>query len=343
MLSFRNQASSRRLTLKKILYHPLTLVAIGIHIALILAPLRLSGLPPIVKLLIGSTLLLIGTLVSLTYLWRTDARDRLSTVKRVLYHPLTWAAVGFHLLLLTVPFSTTPDAVVEEEIVEEAMPIDLLNLSEIATAAPPPPEPETASPMSAAPQPVAAPALAAAPPTVAPVPPPVAAPAVVPTPPTPQPPASATPQPPLPAYDSTADRKVFIQGFDSIAAAGLNEYSEMPLASLFSKDNANYFLGPTALNTTFQNPIEAGDPGALPAGAATAKYTDKQPKDVLQQVEASFAPTGVTFTQVGEYGQEPLYELKKPTGETFAFVSLVGFQGSTLTVIWTQDPNGQGV
>ena len=338
MISFRNETSSHRITLKTILYHPLTLVAIGIHIALILAPLNLSRLPLIVKLFIGLALLLIAILVGLAYLWRTRTLSRPDTFKKILYHPLTWSAVGFHLLLLTVPFSTAPKAVVEDAIAEEeAMPVDLLNLSEIATATPPPPEPETTPPAPTAPQPVAAPA-PAPPPTAAPAPPPVAAaPAAVPT---PAPPIPTAPQPPVPAYDSTADRKVFIQGFDSIAAAGLNEYDEMPLASSFSKNNANYFLGPTALSTNFQNPVKANDLGALPTGAATAKYTDKQPKDVLQQVQSSFAPTGVTFTQVGEYGQEPLYELKKPTGETFAFVSLVGFQGSTLTVVWTQNPNG---
>ena len=283
--------------------------------------------------------------------FRNEASSHRLTLKKILYHPLTGAAVGLHLLLLTVPFSTAPDAVVEEEAIaleEEAIPIDLLNLSEIVTATPPDsdPQPETASPSLTAPPPTVAPApTAALPQPAALISPQLAANTPAPASFQPQAPVQTTAQtaaqtPVQPAYNSTADRRIFIQGFDSIAAAGLNEYSEMPLADAFAKGNAAYFLGPVALNTNFQNPVGAGDSGALPDGAATAKYTDKQPKDVLKQVQASFGPTGVTFTQVGEYGQEPLYELKKPTGETFAFVSLVGFQGSTLTVVWTQNPNG---
>ena len=270
-----------------------------------------------------------------------DVSPRRLTLKKIFYHPLTLAALSGHVLLLMVPFSTAPAEVVEEEAIatEEAMPVDILNLSEIATAEPPPPQaPAPTAPAPAPSPPAAAPAPAAAPP-------PIAAPA---TPAAPQPVAN-TPAPPVaqaptqtppPAYDSTEDRKTFIQGFDSIATAGLQEYSELPLASSFTRGNSQFFLGPAALATDFRNPVTAGDPNALPPAAATAKYTDKQPKDVLKQVQASFSNTGLTFAQVADYGGEPLYELKKATGETFAFVSLVGFQGSTLTVIWTQNPNG---
>ena len=364
MVSFLDGASPHKLTFKKVLYHPLTLVALGIHIALILAPLNIGKLPLIARVLIVLVVLLVSVLTILSWLWRTGQLSRPGGFKKILYHPLTWIAVGFHLLLLTVPFSTEPSAVAEEAIAEEeAMPVDLLNLSAIATATPPTQQPE-ASPTAA--PPTAPPAV---PPAAVPPPVPSAAPPAptnnLPSPiqnvPMPASAASAASSPAASsassqaysqlqsqaqssaqpsAYDPTEDRKVFLQGFDSIAAAGLNEYGELPTAELFSKGNAQYFLGASALATDYRNPVRAGEPGSLPDGAATAKYTDKQPKDVLSQVQSSFASVGVSFTQVGEYGQEPLYELKKPTGETFAFVSLVGFQGSTLTVVWTQNPNG---
>ena len=350
MVLFRDETPPRRLTLKKILYHPLTLVALGIHIALILAPLNISRLPLISKLLIGLVLLLIGVLVGLSWLWRTGQLSQPGAFKKILYHPLTWIAVGFHLLLLTVPFSTEPSEVAEKEEAiaeEEAMPVDLLNLSEIATAEPPPPAapppaappPNTppAAPPSATPPPE--PSTSAAPPSAAPVASPQPVPNA-PAPPPTQPQNQPSAQPQLPAYDPAADQKVFIKGLDSIASANLNEYGELPTADRFSKGNAQFFLGALALAADFRTPIRASEPGSLPDGAATAKYTDKQPQDVLGQIQSSFASVGVTFTPAGEYGQEPLYELKKPTGETFAFVSLVGFEGSTLTVVWTQNPNG---
>ena len=366
MVSFLDGASPHKLTFKKVLYHPLTLVALGIHVALILAPLNIGKLPLIARVLIALVVLLVSVQTILSWLWRTGQLSRPGGFKKILYHPLTWIAVGFHLLLLTVPFSTEPSAVAEEAVAEEeAIPVDLLNLSAIATATPSAQQPE-ASP-AAAPPPASA--NASPPPAAAPS----AAPPVsnnLPLPPVPnmpvpasvtsqassqipsqsqtqaqpsaQLPAQSSAQPPAqpPAYDPTEDRKVFLQGFDSIAAAGLNEYGELPTAEQFSKRNAQYFLGASALAADYRNPVRAGEPGSLPDGAATAKYTDKQPKDVLSQVQSSFASVGVSFTQIGEYGQEPLYELKKPTGETFAFVSLVGFQGSTLTVVWTQNPNG---
>ena len=368
MLSFQDGALPRWLRFKKILYHPLTLVALGIHVALILAPLNIGQLPPIARVLVALVLLLVSVLTILSWLWRTGQLSRPGWFKKILYHPLSWAAIGFHLLLLTVPFSTESSAVAEEAIAEEeAMPVDLLNLSAIATATPspqqpavstaPPPASANASPSPAVPStavpsaaaPSAAPANNLPPSPVAPN---VAVPAPIPSQASsqvysqPQSQAQASAQSSAqastqpPAYDPTEDRKVFIQGFDSIAAAGLNEYGELPTAELFPKGNAQYFLGASALAADYLNPARAGEPGSLPDGAATAKYTDKQPKDVLSQVQSSFASVGVSFTPIGEYGQEPLYELKKPTGETFAFVSLVGFQGSTLTVVWTQNPNG---
>lgn len=347
-MSSRNDVSPRRLTLKKVLYHPLTLAALGLHIALILAPLNIGRLPLIAKVSISLAILLFV----IVYLWRSGAIARPNTFKKVLYHPLTWAALGLHALLLTVPFSTEPSAVVEEEaIAEEAISVDLLNLSEIATSTPPPPQseaalaPETALapvtsssviplPSASAPAPTAAPAAAASANQSSAANMPVQPAA------TPQPTQPTAPQPS--EYDSTQDRGVFIQGLDSIGAMGLNDLSGqgLPLATDFVKGNATSFLGPTALATDFRNPVSVAAAGALPPGAASARRIDSQAKDVLKKIQAGYANTGITFNPASDYGGEPLYELKKPTGETFAFVSLVSFQGSSLMVLWTDNPNG---
>lgn len=123
---------------------------------------------------------------------------------------------------------------------------------------------------------------------------------------------------------------------------GLNDLSGqgLPLASRFTKGNANYFLGPAAIATDFLNPVSVSDAGALPPGAASARVIDSQAKDVLKKIQAGYAKTGITFNPASDYGGEPLYELNKPTGETFAFVSLVSFQGSSLMVLWINNPNG---
>ncbi|PZO12371.1 MAG: hypothetical protein DCF25_17765 [Leptolyngbya foveolarum] len=344
MISSHNDASSHR-TLKKVFYHPLTLAALGVHAALILTPLNFSRLPLLVKVCVSLTILLAGLL----FLVYSGAIARPISPKKILSHPLTWVALGLHALFLTASFSPEPSPIAEEVVEEEsAMPVDLLNLSEIATSTPPA-EPE------AAPPPATPPAEPQLLPTTAPIPTPAPAPTPAPTaaPATPisqplvnTPAPLQTPQMPIPpqqpAYNPTQDRGIFIQELDSIGEMGLNDLSGLglPLASAFSKGNAEYFLGPTAIATDFRNPVGVGDADALPPGAASARVIDSQAKDVLKKIKAGYANTGIVFSQVSNYGSEPLYALENTTGETFAFFSLVSFQGSSLMVLWTSNPNG---
>lgn len=260
---------------------------------------------------------------------REPPRKRV-TWKRVLYHPLTWLAVGLHVALLVVPFDPSPPIAIEPEEeaeeTDEAIPIDLLNLSEIATSEPPPETPPAEPPPAAPPAP--------APPQAAPAPPPTAqAPTPDPVQQTPDP-AQQTPdpvqpppeptQPPPPAYDPSGDQQLFVQ---NLGAIGLNTYDlaavGLPTAREFKEPaNAPFFL--------------AGD-SPVP-NAKSVQQIDKEPGDVFDQVTSSYASTGITFTQEQAYGGEELYHAITPDGNTLMYFSLVRLKGSTLLVIWNEQP-----
>ncbi|MEM6452800.1 MAG: hypothetical protein AAF703_21095 [Cyanobacteria bacterium P01_D01_bin.105] len=256
----------------------------------------------------------------------TGQLRRRVTWKRVLYHPLTWLAVGLHVALLVVPFDPAPPIAVEpEEDVEpedEAIPIDLLNLSEIATSEPPPAEPLPAEP----PAPQQAPPVAPPPAAQAPQPDPVQSnpdPAQQ-TPEATTQPTQAPTQPPPPAYDPSADQQLFVQ---NLGAIGLNTYNldaiGLPAARDFKEPaNAPYFLN-----------------GETPVpNARSVQQIDKEPGDVFEQVQSSYASTGITFTQELAYGGEELYHAVTPEGQTLMYFSLVRLKGSTLLVIWNGQP-----
>ncbi|MEL6778234.1 MAG: hypothetical protein AAFO06_13350 [Cyanobacteria bacterium J06597_16] len=253
------------------------------------------------------------------------------TARKVLYHPLTWLAVGFHGLLLFVPFNPGPvsveeDVEIAEEPEEDAIPIDILNLSDIATATPPAEAPPTATPP--------------APPSAAVAP----APATVPAPAEPEPlvadeevpidiadPDIADPLgtpdeevPTQPAYDPGQDQTLFIDNLGQMALGDYTADQGLPPANFFREPgNAGYFLA-----------------GEIPvAGAKDARWMDKGPDAVLDELQRSYAASGITFSQLDDYGGEVLYELKTPTGESFMFISLARLKGSSLLVIWQGDPN----
>lgn len=263
---------------------------------------------------------------------RDRSANRL-TLKKVLYHPLTWLAVGFHALLLFVPFDpSTPVATdpedIQEEAIDDAIPIDILNLSDISTNTPPP----------AAATPPAPPPIAAAPPVAAPAPP-VALPSEIPIEedPLPAEPAEALPEA-LPveealvaetlveeqlAYDPGEDQTLFISNLGQMALGDFTEAQGLPPAKFFREPtNAGYFL--------------AGE--APVAGARDARWMDKGTDQVLAELQSTYAASGITFTRLEDYGGEELYELTTPTGESFMFISLARLTGSSLLVIWQANP-----
>ncbi|MEO1395083.1 MAG: hypothetical protein AAFV90_19450 [Cyanobacteria bacterium J06634_5] len=261
---------------------------------------------------------------------KVQPRRRL-TARKVLYHPLTWLAVGFHGLLLFVPFNPGPVSVEEDvEIVEEpeedAIPIDILNLSDIATATPPaeaplPVTPPAPPPAAVAPVPATVPAPAEPEPLVADeeVPIDIADPDIA--------DPLDTPDeevPTQPAYDPGQDQTLFIDNLGQMALGDYTADQGLPPANFFREPgNAGYFLAG-------ETPV---------AGAKDARWMDKGPDAVLDELQRSYAASGITFSQLNDYGGEVLYELKTPTGESFMFISLARLKGSSLLVIWQGDPN----
>lgn len=257
-----------------------------------------------------------------------------SVVKKVLYHPLTWLAVGVHIALLFVPFSPTSPSVAQseapEEEADESIPVDILNLADISAPTPPAdvPPPATSPPPAAAPP-------TAPPPTAAPAPAPAAPeqPAPAPTPAVPAETPAAAPieassPPPPPAYDPSGDQQVFVGHIDAIGIKNYRDQLGLPGANTFPKGNGATFLD-------FANPAMP----APTAGARDAVWMDKQPLDVLAKLKETYEPAGVTFTQLDSYGGELLYQLINPDGQPFMHVSLVDFAtGSSLLVMWSDSP-----
>lgn len=263
------------------------------------------------------------------------------TWKRVLYHPLTWIAIGVHAALLIVPFNPAPPVVEqpkEETTEDEAIPIDLLNLSEIATSEPPPPEstdtPPPPPPDSATPPPAASPAppqpsAQAAPPTPDPAAQPIApdpnqSTAPDPDPTTPDPVPVPPNTPPAPAYDPSGDQQQFIANLGQL---GLNSFDlssiGYPRPGDFREEaNAGFFVN-----------------GDAPAqGVKSAQQIDKQPSDVYNQITTGYSQTGITFQEMPSYGGEQLYHAITPQGDTLMYFSLARLKGSTLLVIWEDSP-----
>ncbi|MEM9087859.1 MAG: hypothetical protein AAGC93_03850 [Cyanobacteria bacterium P01_F01_bin.53] len=247
------------------------------------------------------------------------------TLKKVLYHPLTWLAVGFHGLLLVVPFDPSAPSVTEpepqEEETDEAIAVDILNLSEIASSTPPPAE---------VPPPVTPPPVAA-PPVVPPIPAeipaelpveeaPIEEPPVAETPVQPEVPVETPVEPQTPAYDPGQEQGIFVSGLDSLSVQNYTESLGLPDAGLFSKGNAAYFINGT-------------EPAA---GALQAQWMDKSPDDIFSELQPLYQ--GVTFNPLENYGDELLYELQNPNGQSIAFISLVDLKGSTLMVMWPTNP-----
>ena len=253
---------------------------------------------------------------------------------KLLYNPLTWLAVGAHVLLLVVPFdpSLAPSEVVEEpqEDVDESIPVDILNLSEIATAAPPPEKP----PAPPEPIPTQVPA-----PVAPPVPSPVSEDPVPSEPVEPEEPAesdfSEDPQSeedPLSggndAYDPTGNQNYFV---GEIANLGIDTFTGVvayPDASNFEKENGDSFLD-------FSDPL---NPAPL-TSSLDAKFMDEQISDVITTLNNSYGGS-VNINPVESYAGELLYELSDTTGNVFMHISLVEFKtGSTLIVMWPNNPN----
>ncbi len=278
---------------------------------------------------------------SLTFFMVAESTTHRLTLKKVLHHPLTWIALGVHVVLLVVPFNpsepkTGEDSTEQSEEIE-SIPVDVLNLAEIATSEPPPSEPAAPPSPSSAPA-IAPPRPASAP--AAPVPGGVEPGPVVQSP----APASSTNSSTqtqsaagtqMAAYDSSADQQMYIQNLDSLGLQGykdpLTGGNALPAPREFRKGtDSSFFVAETSV-------------GGVPtsqavAGARDARRLDGEPADILAKQTEVYSSAGLSFVEAGSYGGEPLHQLTKADGNVVMYLSLVQLQGSTLLVIWQNDP-----
>lgn len=256
------------------------------------------------------------------------APPRRFSLKQVLYHPLTWLAIGLHAVLLVVPLQErSPDVAPaeKESVSKEEVAIDILNLSDITAPSPPPENiPPEASPV---PPPPAASALQLQPRQVA------VASAPAPTtptggpgatqPPSPQSPGPQSPGPQSPAFDPAPVQSVFISGLSNLGVRD-NTAVGMPDRKSFRRPG------------NFENFVNGIEPVAA---AKEARWLDDEPSDLLPVIESNYAQSNITFTQLDNYGGEPLYELTT-NGQTILYMSIVALEGSSLLVMWENNPLG---
>ena len=279
-----------------------------------------------------------------------ESTTRRLTLKKLLYHPLTWVAVGAHVVLLVVPFSSSGPKAVDnpttqpEEI--ESIPVDILNLADIATSEPPL-EPASTNPSP----PRSAPLSAIAPSTQdTPIPTKLDARSAadevtqnlesqgVQTESSSSASSAQTQQlgeNQTLAYDPSADQQQYIQNLDSLGLGGYKDPNSgersLPGVSSFRRNtDSSYFITETGTRPyTVIKTVEA---------ARDARWLDKEPSTVLAEQEDTYSTLGLSFVKVDNYGGEPLYQLTKEDGSPVMYLSLVQLQGSTLLVIWQVDP-----
>lgn len=263
---------------------------------------------------------------------------------RLFYSPLTWLAIGAHVLLLIVPFdpsARTPEVTEEqaEETVDESIPIDILNLAELATPTPPPEQPAATPPaQTATPPPVPAPA--------------AALPAAVeePAPLEPVGPEELLDEEPVGGdedtgpdeteidstggeesanYDPTENQNYFVGQIANLGISVFEGVVQYPAAEDFDQGNGDRFLN-------FADPL---NPVPLPE-SRDAVYMDEQVSDVIATLNNAYGGS-VQITQADAYADELLYALSDVEDNVFMYVSLVEFKsGSTLVVMWPNNPNG---
>jgi hypothetical protein len=275
--------------------------------------------------------------------------SRFSMFKKVLYHPLTWLALGLHVLLLIVPLKASSPAVESEAAKPEAVediPIDVLNLSEISTSTPPANSPPAAAAPPVTSRPASAPVNPA--PVNAPVPAPVNAPvaqnpatsvAATPSPsvtsqsqPSPGSTSSSAASPaagqPAP-YDPAADQGVFISGLQNLGVQNFSSTLGLP-------NDPNMFRRASSFGFFLDN----SDPNSVRAiaQAREAQWLEKQVSDLLPMLQSTYAGGNLTFNPIEDYGGEALYEIKTAQGQTVMYVSLVELKGSSLLVTWLNKP-----
>jgi hypothetical protein len=251
-------------------------------------------------------------------------------IPKWLVAPLFAISMAAHVVLLVVPLpsrQTPPEP--EEAAPEGPIAIDILGIARPETpellGAEPPPAAET--PAAAQPTPQQAAPVPVNPDTL----PPANENPVEETPtaaPDPFQEEVVAPSPPeTPAFDPTPFRQQF---FTSLPNIGVSDYTDtigLPSPSNFRNPGiASRFLANADRN-----------PSALPN--TTARWLDKEPATILRDgLEATYGAAGLRFDEQPPFEGERFFEVRNAEGQTVFYVSLVQLQGSTLLVMWDNDP-----
>lgn len=251
-------------------------------------------------------------------------------------HPMVAVSLALHGILLMAPLPPQPQAEPEPEPEPEEVQISSLK-SLTRTAPQPTPTPKAAPPT---PKPLPKPpvqSVAPRPPAPRPAPPPPPAPSPAPTPtplatptPAPTPLVEVSPSPPT----EEQELQDFLGQFQgSISGVGADETAGLGIPYYLFQQPELFFTSDSlaAADSSGADPIRVeGIDDILWASR-------KRPDAVYQELQTLFA--GFTFTEAGEYGGGPLYQISK--GSTVRFINLIQSTDRTATfvVVWNRDPN----
>ncbi len=132
-----------------------------------------------------------------------------------------------------------------------------------------------------------------------------------------------------PVYDPGQDQGVFITGLQSL---GVQDNS----AAVGLPSNPNMFRRPAGFGY-FLDITNPDEPQPI-ATAREARWLEKQTDELFAQLQATYAQSNIAFNRLDDYGGEQLYELKNAQGQTAMFISLVDLKGSSLLVMWDNKP-----
>lgn len=250
-----------------------------------------------------------------------------------------FTSMVLHGLLLMAPLGSEPPSKATESEAKEEVPVDILSLQEFsapessptaALATPPPvlpplqpPSPSRAVVSVLPPQPREVVPKATTQPQTPQAPPQPAA--------TPEPLPSVEPSP-SPTFDPQPSRQQFLSGLGNLGVTDYTDSMGLPPAKLFRRpENLSFFFQPNSINGTQLQPLSQ---------VRQARWIDKEPESVLENsLKKVYEPAGVTFEEQPDgYGGERFFVAKTPAGQPFLYISLVQLKGSTLLVIWNENP-----
>ncbi len=264
--------------------------------------------------------------------YRFDPVKGRSPLIRFLFHPMLYASLLLHGLVIAIP--KTPEPKVEPEDLDDEQEINITSLAPIVRPAAEPepdetpvPSPQPEPPSPVVPQPAPQPQVlqmqvpqASVSPTTSPE--------------TASPPESAVELPP--EFDPSQFR-------DQLASSiqGSSRYFDLggslPPLSIF-RDSSAYFEETGGSSPTPKVGIIPGRIYLL-NGVDLTQERDEGVVDAFRPED--YVPEGLSVIPAGEYGGGPLYDVQNDEGQTVAYLNATSSRASSTTIIvfWDYNPN----